>query len=217
MRRSDRLLCRLVELRDSPTDAVLGGFPRRMVDDVRRRLVGSQFKRRPPRHREADTPRGQHRLPLPARLGLLRTTRAPRSPRRPRGIAGPEQSCRGGAAPRGSLFVVATPIGHLDDLSPRAVEYPAPLRSHRLRGHARHARDPPTVTRLSSPRRDRCHAVQRDAARTRAFWRRSRDGVDVALVSDGGTPGLSDPGGAGGARGPLGWRTRSRRSRVPRR
>jgi NAD+ synthase len=35
-------------MRDSPEDAIAGGFPRRMVDDVRRRLVGSQFKRRPP-------------------------------------------------------------------------------------------------------------------------------------------------------------------------
>lgn len=44
----DRLLLRLVEMRDSPKEAVAAGFPRRMVDDVRRRLVGSQFKRRPP-------------------------------------------------------------------------------------------------------------------------------------------------------------------------
>ncbi len=44
----DRLLLRLVEMRDSPENAIAGGFPRRMVDDVRRRLVGSQFKRRPP-------------------------------------------------------------------------------------------------------------------------------------------------------------------------
>jgi len=44
----DRLLARLVEMRDSPEAAVAGGFPRRMVEEVRRRLVGSQFKRRPP-------------------------------------------------------------------------------------------------------------------------------------------------------------------------
>ena len=44
----DRLLLRLVEMRDSPENAIARGFPRRMVDDVRRRLVGSQFKRRPP-------------------------------------------------------------------------------------------------------------------------------------------------------------------------
>jgi NAD+ synthase len=44
----DRLLLRLVEMRDSPESMIAGGFPRRMVDDVRRRLVGSQFKRRPP-------------------------------------------------------------------------------------------------------------------------------------------------------------------------
>jgi NAD+ synthase len=44
----DRLLHRLVEMRDNPADAVAGGFPRHMVDDVRQRMVGSQFKRRPP-------------------------------------------------------------------------------------------------------------------------------------------------------------------------
>ena len=44
----DRLLVRLVELRESPKEAVAAGFPRRMVETLHRRIVGSQFKRRPP-------------------------------------------------------------------------------------------------------------------------------------------------------------------------
>jgi NAD+ synthase len=44
----DRLLMRLVEMRDSPAAAVAAGFPRRMVQAIVRRMVGSQFKRRPP-------------------------------------------------------------------------------------------------------------------------------------------------------------------------
>ena len=44
----DRLLVRLIELRESPEEAVAAGFPKRMVEAIRKRIVGSQFKRRPP-------------------------------------------------------------------------------------------------------------------------------------------------------------------------
>jgi NAD+ synthase len=44
----DRLLVRLVELREGPDEAVAAGFPRRMVEAIHRRIVRSQFKRRPP-------------------------------------------------------------------------------------------------------------------------------------------------------------------------
>jgi NAD+ synthase len=44
----DRLLVRLIELRESADEAVAAGFTRRMVEAIRRRIVGSQFKRRPP-------------------------------------------------------------------------------------------------------------------------------------------------------------------------
>jgi len=44
----DRLLVRLVEQRDSPTEAAEAGFPRRMIAAIGRRMAGSQFKRRPP-------------------------------------------------------------------------------------------------------------------------------------------------------------------------
>ncbi len=44
----DRLLVRLVELRESPEEIVAAGFPRPMVASIARRVAGSQFKRRPP-------------------------------------------------------------------------------------------------------------------------------------------------------------------------
>lgn len=44
----DAVLLRLVERRDRPEDVVAAGFPKRMVQDLRRRMTRSQFKRRPP-------------------------------------------------------------------------------------------------------------------------------------------------------------------------
>jgi NAD+ synthase len=44
----DRLLVRLVELRETPEQAAAAGFPLSMARRIRRRIVGSQFKRRPP-------------------------------------------------------------------------------------------------------------------------------------------------------------------------
>ncbi|HKY32931.1 MAG TPA: NAD+ synthase [Candidatus Polarisedimenticolia bacterium] len=44
----DRLLHLLVDRRGSRADALAEGWPRRMVDEVLRRIAGSQHKRRPP-------------------------------------------------------------------------------------------------------------------------------------------------------------------------
>jgi NAD+ synthase len=46
--RVDRLLALLVDARIGPDTAVASGFPRSLVNDVRRRVVSSQFKRRLP-------------------------------------------------------------------------------------------------------------------------------------------------------------------------
>ena len=91
----------------------------------------------------------------------------------------------------GQLFVVATPLGNLDDLSPRALRT---LRSVSLvacedtrrtaKLLARHGVDVPTVS---------CHKFN-ESRRIEPILVRLRGGEDVALVSDGGTPGISDPG-----------------------
>lgn len=91
----------------------------------------------------------------------------------------------------GTLYVVATPIGNLADSSPRSVEV--------LRGAALVACEDTRTTRTLLAR----HGI---AARTVALHEHNeraaaakliealRAGKDVALVSDAGTPGLSDPG-----------------------
>jgi 16S rRNA (cytidine1402-2'-O)-methyltransferase len=92
----------------------------------------------------------------------------------------------------GTLYVVATPIGNLGDLSPRAAEV---LRSagaivaedtrRTLRLLAHLGAPPPRM--LSLPAFD-------ERGRVPAVLARLAAGEDVALCSDAGTPGISDPG-----------------------
>ncbi|MEQ9336978.1 MAG: 16S rRNA (cytidine(1402)-2'-O)-methyltransferase, partial [Miltoncostaeaceae bacterium] len=89
------------------------------------------------------------------------------------------------------LSVVGTPIGNLDDLSPRAA---AALRAagvvacedtRRTATLLRHAGATAPMLAL--------HA-HNEAARTEELVRRMAEGEHVALVSDAGMPGVSDPG-----------------------
>jgi 16S rRNA (cytidine1402-2'-O)-methyltransferase len=91
----------------------------------------------------------------------------------------------------GTLHVVATPLGNLNDLSPRAREILAASalvacedtrRTAKLLAHC--GIDRPMVAVHKFSERERLDAVLGVLAR----------GDDVALVSDGGTPGVSDPG-----------------------
>jgi len=91
----------------------------------------------------------------------------------------------------GTLYVVATPLGNLEDISPRALAVLRKVswiacedtrRTGRLL--ARYGID---TSRVS------CHRFN-ERARLDELLGRLRDGVDVALVSDGGTPVVSDPG-----------------------
>jgi 16S rRNA (cytidine1402-2'-O)-methyltransferase len=93
--------------------------------------------------------------------------------------------------PAGTLFVVATPIGNLGDVSPRALEA--------LRAAEVIACEDTRTTRTLLAR----HGIE---ARTLALHEHNeraaagrlievlRRGGNVALVSDAGTPGVSDPG-----------------------
>ena len=96
-----------------------------------------------------------------------------------------------GGAPGGALYVVATPIGNLADVTLRAIETlrTVPLIaaedtriSRRLL--ARHGID----TRLTS------FHVRSGPARLATLLEHLRGGADLALVSDAGTPLVSDPG-----------------------
>jgi 16S rRNA (cytidine1402-2'-O)-methyltransferase len=91
----------------------------------------------------------------------------------------------------GTLFVVATPIGNLEDLSPRArrvlgeVELVACEDTRQTaRLLLRHSIATATLS---------CHKFN-ERERIEPILRRLRAGRDVALVCDGGTPCLSDPG-----------------------
>ena len=91
----------------------------------------------------------------------------------------------------GTLFVVATPIGNLDDLSPRAREV--------LAGVDLIAAEDTRVTgRLLSHFGIRCRQISlhehNEKTRTAALIRRLAQGESIALVSDAGTPLISDPG-----------------------
>ena len=94
--------------------------------------------------------------------------------------------------PGGTLYVVATPIGNLGDLTARAVET---LRScdRVLAEDTRRTRQLLSHLGISGKPLDRFdeHASPGDAAR---FVERLAGGESVALVTDAGTPGVSDPG-----------------------
>ena len=96
-----------------------------------------------------------------------------------------------GAGTPGTLFVVATPIGNLEDLSPRGIAV---------------LRDTPWIacedTRVARRLRTRfglggrlvaCHE-HNEAQVVELLLGRLRSGEDVALVCDAGTPLISDPG-----------------------
>jgi 16S rRNA (cytidine1402-2'-O)-methyltransferase len=94
----------------------------------------------------------------------------------------------------GTLYVVATPIGNLGDLSPRAAEVLRAVaavaaedtrRTLKLFAHL----GAPAPEMLSLPAFDERARVGRIVARLAA-------GEDVALCTDAGTPGVSDPGAA---------------------
>lgn len=93
--------------------------------------------------------------------------------------------------PSGTLFVVATPLGNLEDVTPRALKVLARAAlvacedTRRTRGLLdRHGIRPPRIVS--------CHKFN-ERRQTKVILDTLRGGEDVALVTDGGTPGLSDP------------------------
>ena len=91
-----------------------------------------------------------------------------------------------------TLYVVATPIGNLGDMSPRAVET---LKNVQLIA----AEDTRVTMKLTShfgihTPLTSCHR-HNEAGKAQEIVRRMlEEGIDVALVTDAGTPGVSDPG-----------------------
>jgi len=95
-------------------------------------------------------------------------------------------------APSGRLYVVATPIGNLGDLSPRGratLAACAVVAAEDTRHSAALLRHFGITTPLLS-----LHG-HNERERTPSLLRRLAEGADVALISDAGTPAISDPGG----------------------
>lgn len=96
-----------------------------------------------------------------------------------------------GSVQPGSLWVVATPIGHRDDLSARAIET---LRAVAVIAaeDTRHSRPLLVHHNIDTPLVALHEHNERDAVE--AIVRRMQGGDAVALISDAGTPLISDPG-----------------------
>ncbi|MGQ0704006.1 MAG: 16S rRNA (cytidine(1402)-2'-O)-methyltransferase [Gemmatimonadales bacterium] len=93
--------------------------------------------------------------------------------------------------PGGTLYVVATPLGHLGDLSERAGTL---LRAVPVVTAEDTRRSRALLTHLGAhPRVIAYHAHSRASA-TASVLAALREGNDVALVTDAGTPAVSDPG-----------------------
>lgn len=90
----------------------------------------------------------------------------------------------------GTLYVVATPIGNLEDLSPRARRILASV-DVIASEDTRHTGQ--MLKRLGIERRQLSYHAFNEQSRLENLIARLADG-DVALVSNAGTPGISDPG-----------------------
>jgi len=119
------------------------------------------------------------------------------SPQRPQGPPGPEESA--GDSPDalaaqvtgGTLYLVATPIGHRGDLSPRAravLEAADVVAAEDTRHTGR------LLAALGIRRRLESFHEHNETAATPRLIAQLKAGRSVALASDAGTPGLSDPG-----------------------
>src|SRR5437016_6321120 len=89
------------------------------------------------------------------------------------------------------LFIVGTPIGNLGDLTFRAVEV---LKSVDLIAAEDTRHSGILLKRYAIQKPMISYHEHNEAKRTAELVERLRDGAAVALISDAGMPGLSDPG-----------------------
>ncbi len=110
--------------------------------------------------------------------------------RQPRGKE--DQPVTGNTCKPGTLFVVATPIGNLEDITLRALRI---LQEVDLIAaeDTRHTRKLLSHFDIHTPLIS--YYKEKEASRAQEIVARLLSGAQVALVSDAGTPGISDPGG----------------------
>lgn len=93
--------------------------------------------------------------------------------------------------PAGTLYVVATPLGNLGDLTPRAAEI---LRAVSVVAAEDTRRTRGLLTHLGASPRLLSFHQHSETSRLELLLEILADGRDLALVSDAGTPVVSDPG-----------------------
>lgn len=95
------------------------------------------------------------------------------------------------AGPNGTLYVVGTPIGNLEDITLRAIRI---LKEADLIAaeDTRHTRKLLNHYGISTPTLS--YYKEKEHERSTVIIDKLREGQNVALVSDAGTPGISDPG-----------------------
>jgi 16S rRNA (cytidine1402-2'-O)-methyltransferase len=95
--------------------------------------------------------------------------------------------------PQPALYVVATPIGNLDDITPRAI---ATLKNVDIIAaeDTRNTRKLLSHFNISGAELISYHDHVEDERSEKLIARMIRDGVSIALVSDAGTPCVADPG-----------------------
>lgn len=93
----------------------------------------------------------------------------------------------------GTLFVVATPIGNLEDITLRALRV---LREAALIAAEDTRRTAHLLARHAITTATTSLHAHNESAKAASIVERLKAGQDVALVSDAGTPTVSDPGGA---------------------
>ena len=135
-----------------------------------------------PPDREARAADGRRRLPLPAAAAGLRPPVTDAADR-PAGVADQPAG--------GRLYVVATPIGNLADVTLRAIEV---LGSVSLIAAEDTRMSRRLLDRHGIATRTTSYHARSGPARERQLLEALRSGADVALVTDAGTPGISDPG-----------------------
>jgi 16S rRNA (cytidine1402-2'-O)-methyltransferase len=91
----------------------------------------------------------------------------------------------------GTLFVVATPIGNLEDITARALRV---LREVRLIAAEDTRRTARLLARYTIDTPTTSFHQHNESSKLTAILERLKSGDDVALVSDAGTPTVSDPG-----------------------
>jgi 16S rRNA (cytidine1402-2'-O)-methyltransferase len=96
-----------------------------------------------------------------------------------------------GSMALGRLWVIATPIGNLDDLSPRAA---AVLRDVEIVAAEDTRHSAPLLARVGSKARMLALHEHNEREQTARLVETILGGRDVALISDAGTPLISDPG-----------------------